>query len=260
MNRRALIVSVIALAMIGGAAVFLSTHAHRQHLGKPGVRIAAKTIYGYDEAAPTNAPFIVSTNSILLPENVLDYQSRGDLIGKMTILTLPKDTTFGRRIYFRTNEPPILCQAVLMGSDRTSIHKPQYCLKGMGLQIVSSEKVNVRVDRPYRYHLPIMRLNVRGEGRDASGNRQPIGGVFLYWFIADGELTASHADRMWWMARDLMFTGVLQRWAYVICFTPCNVGTEDMAFERMKEFIAASVPEFQLTVGPPLATSRAAVD
>ena len=104
-----------------------------------------------------------------------------------------------------------------------------------------------------------MRLNVRSETRDTNGNPQSIGGVFVYWFVANGELTASHADRMWWMARDLMLTGVLQRWAYVICFTPCAVGSEDEAFERVKEFIIAAVPEFQTTTGPPLELSRTAM-
>jgi len=255
-----MIASIVSLAIIGGVAAFLATHNQRQHLGQPGVQVAAKAIFGFDEAAPTNAPFVVSTNSIALPEKVLDYRSQPEMIGQLTVNTLPKDTTFGRRVYFRTNEPPIICQVVLMGSDRTSIHKPQYCLKGMGLQTISTELMKVPIERPHRYDLPIMRLKVRGEGRDADGNPQPIGGVFVYWFVADGALTARHGDRMWWMARDMMLKGVLQRWAYVICFTPCVVGTEEAAFERLQEFIGASVPEFQLTAGPPLAISRAAAD
>jgi len=52
---------------------------------------------------------------------------------------------------------------------------------------------------------------------------------------------------MWWMARDLIRTGVLQRWAYVSYLAICEPGQEDATFERMKTFIAASVPEFQLT-------------
>ena len=255
---RAWLLSGLALALIAGAAVFLGTHHRRLHLGKPGVRVVAEPIYGYDELNPTNAPFVVGSNSVALPEKVLNYQSREDLIGQITVKTLPKDTTFGRRLYFRPNQPPIICQTVLMGTDRTSIHKPQYCLKGMGLRIVSSEFVNVSIERPHRYELPVMRLNVRGEGRDKGGNPHPIGGVFLYWFVADGQLTASHADRMKWIAHDMMLTGVLQRWAYVICYTPCLVGNEDAAFEYLKEFMGAAVPEFQLTAGPPLPSRAAA--
>jgi hypothetical protein len=54
---------------------------------------------------------------------------------------------------------------------------------------------------------------------------------------------------MWWMAKDMMLTGVLQRWAYVTYFAVCAPGEEDATFERMKKMIAASVPEFQLTPG-----------
>ena len=258
--KRARIFSAVALAMIVGAAIFLATHHRRLHLGKPGLRVVAQPVYGFDEMAPTNAPFIIGSNTIAFPERVLDYQSRGELISKITVKTLPEDTTFARRLYYRTNQFPILCQTVLMGTDRTSIHKPQFCLKGMGLQIVSSEPVHIPIQRPHRYDLPVMRLNVRGETRDRDGNPQPIGGVFLYWFVADGELTASHWDRMKWMARDMVLTGVLQRWAYVICYTPCLVGNEDVAFDYLKEFMGAAVPEFQLTAGSPIPVSRTAAD
>lgn len=258
MKRREWIASFTVLALIAGAAVFLATHRNRQHLGKPGVRVAARTMYGFDETARTNAPFVVGTNSIPLPERILDYNSQAEMIGRLTVNTLPKDTTFGRRVYFRTNESPLVCQVVLMGSDRTSIHKPQFCLKGMGLNITASEAVNIPVERPHRYDLPVMRLNVRGNGRDQNGNPQTVGGVFVYWFVTDGELTSSHWNRNWWIARDMLLGGVLQRWAYVICYTPCRVGEEDATFEKLKRFIGAAVPEFQVTAGPPVDSARAA--
>jgi len=52
---------------------------------------------------------------------------------------------------------------------------------------------------------------------------------------------------MWWMARELFRTGELQRWAYVLCFAVCLPGQEEVTFERIRKFIAAAVPEFQLT-------------
>ena len=92
-----------------------------------------------------------------------------------------------------------------------------------------------------------------GRASAPDGGQREIGGVFVYWFVADGEVTADHGRRMWTMAKELLTTGVLQRWAYVICYAPCALGQEDATFEQMKEFIAASVPEFQLTHGPPVA-------
>ena len=255
--KRSWMAAFIALAIIGATAAFLARHKRSQHLGAPGIRVAAKPIYGIDESAPTNAPYLARTNSVDLPENVPGFRSRDDFISGTALTTLPRDTTYGRRVYFQADSPPILCQAVLMGTDRTSIHKPQYCLPGMGFQIVSSEAATVMIQRPYRYELPAMRLNLRGERRDTEGNRHAVAGIYVYWFVTDGELTSSHWDRMIWMARDLLLKGVLQRWAYISCFTPCPVGGEDAAFQRVKEFIAASVPEFQLTAGRPLAGERA---
>jgi hypothetical protein len=62
---------------------------------------------------------------------------------------------------------------------------------------------------------------------------------------------------MWWMARDLLCTGVLQRWASIGYFAQCARGQEDATFERITKLIAASAPEFQL-VPRPAAQTRAA--
>ena len=80
--------------------------------------------------------------------------------------------------------------------------------------------------------------------------------LYVYWFAAENSLTARHGERMWWMAKELIRTGTLQRWAYVACWSQCVPGQEGPAFQRMKEFIAAAVPQFQLAVGPPGAAQR----
>jgi len=136
-----------------------------------------------------------------------------------------------------------------MGRDRTSIHKPQYCLTGQGWRIDRSETSAIRIDRPRSYDLPVMKLTATGMQETAAGEKIVARGLYVYWFVADRELTADHLQRMWWMARDLMRNGTLQRWAYVACFSVCLPGQEEATYQRMKEFIAASVPEFQLTTG-----------
>jgi hypothetical protein len=80
-----------------------------------------------------------------------------------------------------------------------------------------------------------------------NGQKAAARGVYVCWFVADNdEYTAQHWQRMWWMARDLFRTGVLQRWAFISYFSICAPGREDATFERIKKLIAASVPEFQL--------------
>ena len=73
-----------------------------------------------------------------------------------------------------------------------------------------------------------------------------ITGLYVFWFVADNEETVSHWQRVLWLARDLLQTGVLQRWAYVSYFTVCEPGQDDATFKRMEQLIAASVPEFQV--------------
>jgi hypothetical protein len=188
----------------------------------------------------------------VLPERVLDYESEAVKIDQTVLDFLPKDTSFGQRRYTATDKFWIDVNVVLMGSDRTSIHKPQYCLTGQGWRLESgySTQSNVHIDQPYPYDLPVMKLIATKQVTDASGKPVTVRGIFAYWFVADQELTASHLQRVWWMARDTMRHGVLQRWAYVTYFAVCAPGQEEAAFERVKKLVAASVPKFQLTPQP----------
>jgi hypothetical protein len=76
-------------------------------------------------------------------------------------------------------------------------------------------------------------------------------GYYVYWFVADEQLTADHNQRMWWMTRELLRTGILHRWAYVSCFVVCPPGGEEATYVRLSRFISEAVPEFQITTGAP---------
>jgi hypothetical protein len=112
------------------------------------------------------------------------------------------------------------------------------------------EEDTVLIQEPHPYSLPVLKMVVSHEGKQPDGTRVITGAVYVFWFVADGELTADHNQRMWWMARDLVTRGVLQRWAYVSCFGRCALGQEEILYARMKKWIAAAVPKFQLTTGP----------
>jgi hypothetical protein len=49
--------------------------------------------------------------------------------------------------------------------------------------------------------------------------------------------------------------GVTERWAYISFFTACHPGEESATFERLQEFIKASVPEFQTVAGAPIGSA-----
>jgi len=245
MSVRSVKVLIFVLLLVGGASGFLTCWKRIQKLGQPGVRVVAEPIY--DEKGNQAA-----TNSAFLPERVLECSSEPVPITRLELGWLPKDTTYGRRYYRSPDGFEMLIGIVLMGTDRTSIHKPQYCLIGQGWNINSSESgiTSLRIERPHPYHLPGMKLMTTAYRDKPDGQKTVARGIYVYWFVADGELTGDHLQRMWWMARDLVCTGTLQRWAYVSCFASCWPGQEEPTFERMKQFIAAAVPEFQLAAGP----------
>lgn len=239
MNKQKIILLVVALALIGSAAGVLNRLSVNQRLGAPGVK---------------TKPVASGLNTeVLLPERVLQYTSESIPQPEIVTNVLPADTSFGQRRYFTSNEW-LLVNVVLMGTDRTSIHKPQYCLEGAGFRIDNAEtaELKIPVASPQPYDLPVIKLVTTKQMPDANGNPVTVRGLYVYWFVADGVLSgdASGMERMWGMARHLFTTGELQRWAYVSCFAVCLPGQEDATYERMKQFIAASVPEFQLTPKP----------
>jgi hypothetical protein len=238
MNRQKWIILLAALAMIGGVGATLHRLKAGQTLGAPGIKTSR--IPGSQRL------------DIYLPEDVLNYGSTNVPTDQGVLDGLPHDTSFAQRHYEAPGDQEnwLGLMAVLMGTDRTSIHKPQFCLKGSGWDIDAgrSSEETIRIERPRGYDLPVTKL-VLSQDFMVNGARQTRSGIYVYWFVADGQLTARHTARMWSSARHLLATGELQRWAYIGCLADCRPGDEDATYERMKKFIAAAVPEFQLVTG-----------
>lgn len=229
-RRGKLVLFCVAMALIASGGLTLARVKAGQRLGEPGLKVSR---------------LAGDRLRIDLPERVLNYTSTPIEPMAEELTTLPPDTTFARRIFTSPDGFNLLLSIVMMGSDRTSIHKPQFCLVGQGWTIDQSEMVRVPMTLPRPYELPIMKLlatkQLMVDGRPVQRR-----GVYLYWFVADHTVTANHGTRMWQMATEMLRSGVLQRWAYVICFADCAPGDEDKTFDRLKEFIGAGVPEFQL--------------
>jgi hypothetical protein len=243
MTRRSWIILIVVLALMGGTAGLLAQWRTLQRMGKPGLKLTDQPILDSDGG-------VVGTHSAYLPEKVLDCVSEPVPVTKLELGWLPKDTTYGRRLYKAPDGFQAMISVVVMGTDRTSIHKPQYCLTGQGWRIDQSEQTSVRIERPHAYDLPVMKLTATHPGQRPSGEG-PLRGIYVYWFVADQALTADHVERMWWMARELITTGVLQRWAYVSCFAVCRPGQEEAASARVNQLLSAAVPEFQIATGAP---------
>lgn len=237
------ILFITALLMIGATARFLVQLKGNQKLGKPGVVLGDVPLF--DEK--TNR---VANTTVILPENVSGFSSLSIPVSAIELSMLPKDTTFGKRRYWMTNSTDNVDVAVvLMGQDRTSLHKPQFCLTGQGWNIEQTETVNLKMDRPHAYELSVMKLTASIRVKREDGQYITIRGIYVYWFVADNKLTASHDERMVSMAKNLLRTGTLERWAYISYFSRCLPGDEEKTFDYLKKFIADSAPEFQLATG-----------
>jgi hypothetical protein len=236
--------TILTLILIGGTALVLARLQQFQQLGVPGLRMVAEPVFSEDGE-------VINTNTVALPHRVLHYESRSVPISNIELSWLPPDTTYARRLYEGPDGFGILTSVVLMGYDRTSIHRPQICLDGQGWTIEESDLLDIQVHRPHPYRLPVMRLVASRPFQDNAGQSVSMKAVYVYWFVADGQITARHGERMWWMARDLLRKGVLQRWAYVSCLAVGPPGTESLMYERIEQFITASVPDFQIATRPP---------
>jgi hypothetical protein len=252
MNKQKAALWLVVVALIGGTAAILVRLHHHPRLGIPGLKMVHEPVY--DERGK-----VIGTETVALPRQVLDYESRPLPVTLEELGWLPADTTYARRGYEAPDQFKITLSVVLMGADSRSIHKPQICLPGQGWTIARSEVVTVTVSAPFTYALPVMKLTSGREFESPDGTRQKLSSLYVYWFVADHQVTAQHGQRMWWMAEELLRTGILQRWAYVSCFSICRPGQEAATFERMTQFIAEAVPRFQLATWAPLSASRQTV-
>jgi len=236
--RKYITLALAAGIMLGGAALLSWLRTH-QKLGTPAV----KTFSLPDS----------KNLEVQLPETILNYTSEKLPVDDVVLNFLPGDTSYGQRRYKDTDGAWTLVNVVLMGADRTSIHKAQYCLQGQGwvLDPPPPGPIKIPIDRPYPYELQVIKVTGSREVMQ-DGQKVKLRGIYVYWYVADGVISAdsSGAERMWLMSRELIRTGVLQRWAYVSYFSICLPGQEEATFERTKRLIAASVPEFQLTPHP----------
>lgn len=240
MNRSKWILALLTLLLIGSAAAVLAHYKSVQRIGAPGV---------------VTRPIANSKNlEVVLPERVLDFTYKWMPQAEIVTNVLPQDTSYGQCLYIAPDEKfGVQATVVLMGTDRTSMHKPQFCLTGAGWNIQKTEVTSIPLEKPVPYNLPIIKLTASKTFRDG-GREQEYSAIYVYWYVCADKISASPEgyDRMWSMARNLITTGILERWAYISFFATCPPGQEEATFERMKPLIAASVPEFQLVTASPL--------
>jgi hypothetical protein len=244
MNKSKWLVLAMALGMMAATGGYLKAH-QQMHLGAPGVKVGPGPLY--DELG-----HLAAQQSVLLPDEVLGCKGTNMPVTLGELDQLPKDTTFGRKLY-QQDDFVVLANVVLMGTDRTSIHQPQYCLVAQDWQIEKTEHVLLAMDRPYPYDLQALKLTTSRVVKDKYNQPIQYTGIYVYWFVTADRLTPDRGARLWSIARTMLETGVLERWAYISYFVTCLPGEEAATFEHLERFIRASVPEFQTVAGQPAA-------
>jgi hypothetical protein len=235
MMRSQIFLGAVVVALMAATAGTLLHMKANQHLGEPGVK--TRPIPGSVKL------------EILMPDSAPGFTSE-ILTNSETILeVLPKDSSYRCRIFKADDGFWAQMTCVLMGSDRTSIHSPYICMTGQGWLIdnLHTTVEKIHMERPMAYELPVNKLLSTKQIVDADGRVQAVRGLYIYWYVDASHYTANAKEWMaWWMPRDLLLHGVLERWAYISVFAPCLPGQEDATYERVKKLIASTVPEFQL--------------
>jgi hypothetical protein len=238
MNKQKGLVLLVTLALMAGTVGALTWLKGRQKLGPPGII-----------AEPIPGKVMMKID---LPERVLDFNSTNVPEPEVVASYLPPDTSFVERCYMSPDGlPPIYATIILMGNDRTSIHRPEYCFVGQGFTPEEKTVVNIPIGGAEPYVLPVAKWKVGGVFQEPDGRKVEVAGVYVFWFVADKAQTADYIQFQHHLFRNLLLTGKLQRWAYVSHFSVCAPGQEEAAFERMKKLIAASVPAYQLPPAKP---------
>lgn len=223
---------LVALIAIGVVAGFLHYRGPKQRLGPPGVKLSHDALLGGDNER-------LRTNGVVMPLRLTGFESIAGQVSSNELQFLPSDTTFGRRVYIdEADRFQAMVSLVTMGTDRSSIHRPEQCLGSQGFTITGRQSVQVPTTAGM---LNVLRCNGMAPMSQVNGSR-PTKAVFAYMFLSADHQTSSHIQRHLWTMRDMVLRGVMPRWTSIECYAFCRDGEEDATFEKMKRLLALLVP------------------
>jgi EpsI family protein len=167
---------------------------------------------------PKSLHFQPAGVNMTLPEFVGEWYGRKTAVTERELEVLAADTEFSRMEYTNGRGDVVQVSVVLSGFEMSSsIHHPERCLPAQGWTLVDRRPLTVFLPGTPPRPLPVMRLhNVRprlaANGEPAEPDR--IYNLSYYWFVGCTDVSNSHFSRMMIDARDRLFLGYAQRWAY----------------------------------------------
>ena len=122
MTRQEVRVAAVVLAII--ALLGVAIHFKKPRLGNPGLAM--------EKVALTNeVGKIVREERVRLPAAVAGFRSVDAPIMDVEVNVLPPDTSYGRKLYWDGAGFAAQMSAVMMKTDRTSIHRPNSASQAM---------------------------------------------------------------------------------------------------------------------------------
>ena len=242
LDRSSLImILVLSLMMLGTCVICWHFKVH-QKIGAPAFRIVPGELMNEKNE-------VVRTNIIDLPVEVGAFTSKPMIVSNHELNWLPDDTLYGRRRYTCTTNGFFGdLSIVLMEKDRTSIHKPQYCLPAGGFIITKEETVELPVRLEDGTYLKSRLIHAARDIKTNTGEIQKLNAAFFYYYATDGPTTPDHIDMMWRMSKGLLTSGTTQRWGYVSFLAWFYPEDEAAAIEECKKFLGQAIPLFQSPV------------
>lgn len=239
MERRSFAAYVILIVLLGATALALALFGEKGPMSSASIRTrlpetigpwtGTPVLYCRDDACDASAPVVEDLARPVCKScgAALSAMSRGEK------RLLPADTRIARRSYVSTDGRRILASVVLMGSDRTSIHRPQMCLEGQGYRIVTQRFVPLPEAGPGLPAMAVLDLVHAIAGPEGVAQQRHF--VYAYWYAGGGRNTASHLRMQGWMAFDRLFRSRADRWAYVSLFASAN-GNADARVAEIQQF------------------------
>lgn len=167
--------------------------------------IAATAVYLTREATGISEAGV----NMALPDVVGSYIGFNRPISDSERQFLPKDTEFAKKGYLGAATGEIICEVVLSGAQRNSIHRPQVCLIGQGWTIIDEKPLPILLADHRTQKIRVLTLT-------RTENGKKIIGYYLYWFVGKDRTTDDHLQRILLTSWDRITKGTNHRWAYVI--------------------------------------------
>jgi len=198
---------------------------------------------------PKTKGFMPVGINLELPDGLGEWWGRDGAITEKEREVLGPGTEFARKQYTNGRGDLILASVVLAGDDMmTSIHRPERCLNAQGWACSSTGGVSI--DVPGYGKVPVARLFNRRVEQRPDGTQVAIENICYYWFAGNRDLTASHAQRVWFDNRDRLKNGYVQRWAMMLI--SANITSAQSKFGRNEKAVDELLAGFVRQLAPKL--------